>query len=178
MVVLIWLSLVTSYAEHLLVCLLATYVSSLVKCVFGTSGKLAIRLLVFSFYCRVLRVIYIFCIQLFVRNIIWKYFLRAYVSLLNSFSSVFWKARVFCVFFFNWRIIALHYCVGFCHTTVWISHKYTQVPSRLNLSLTPHPISPLWVVTKHQVELPVPIQQLPVAIYFTYGSVNISMLVS
>ena len=38
---------------------------------------------------------------------------------------------------FNWRIIALQYCVGFCHTSTWISHRYTYVPSLLNL----HPIS-------------------------------------
>ena len=41
--------------EFLLMCLLATHISSLVKCVFGTSDKLAIRLLVFSFYCWVFK---------------------------------------------------------------------------------------------------------------------------
>ena len=24
----------------------------------------------------------------------------------------------------NWSIIALQYCVGFCHTSTWISHRY------------------------------------------------------
>ena len=32
----------------------------------------------------------------------------------------------------NWRIVALQYCVGFCHTSTWISHRYTYVPSLLN----------------------------------------------
>ena len=43
-------------------------------------------------------------------------------------------------FIFNWRMIALQYCVGFCHTR-WIIHKYTYVPSLLNLPLPPpfHP---------------------------------------
>ena len=25
---------------------------------------------------------------------------------------------------FNWGITALRYCVGFCHTSTWISHRY------------------------------------------------------
>ena len=37
------------------------------------------------------------------------------------------------MFTFNWKIIALQYCVGFCHTTTWITHRYTYVPSLLNL---------------------------------------------
>ena len=44
---------------------------------------------------------------------------------------------------FNWRIIALQCCVGFCHTSAWISPDgYTYVPFLLNLSLTSHPIPP------------------------------------
>ena len=43
-------------------------------------------------------------------------------------------------FFFNWRLIALQYCVGFCHTSASICHRYTYVPSLLNLPPTPiHP---------------------------------------
>ena len=36
-------------------------------------------------------------------------------------------------FVFNWRIIALQCCIGFLCTTVWISCKYTCIPSFLNL---------------------------------------------
>ena len=43
-------------------------------------------------------------------------------------------------FFFNWGIIAVQCCVGFCHTA-WISHKCTYSPSLLSLLPTPHPIS-------------------------------------
>ena len=35
---------------------------------------------------------------------------------------------------FNWRIIALNCCVGFCHTTMWISQTY--MPSFLHLPPT------------------------------------------
>ena len=32
------------------------------------------------------------------------------------------------LFFFNWRLITLQYCGGFCHTLTWISHRCTCVP--------------------------------------------------
>ena len=38
---------------------------------------------------------------------------------------------------FNWRLIALQYCVGFCHTTTWIRHVYTSPPLREPPSHTP-----------------------------------------
>ena len=34
-------------------------------------------------------------------------------------------------FIFNWRIISLQHCVGFCQTSKWIGHRYTNVPSLL-----------------------------------------------
>ena len=39
------------------------------------------------------------------------------------------KKLDFYLFIFNWRIIALQYCAGFCHTSACIDHKYTFVPS-------------------------------------------------
>ena len=44
--------------------------------------------------------------------------------------------------FFNWRIIALQYCVGFCHTLAQFSHRYAYVPCLLNLPPASHPIHP------------------------------------
>ena len=32
------------------------------------------------------------------------------------------------LFCFNWRLITLQYCGGFCHTLTWISHGCTCVP--------------------------------------------------
>ena len=46
-------------------------------------------------------------------------------------------------FFLNFtrRIIALQYCVGFCHTSTWISHRYTYAPP-LDSLLSPIPSYP------------------------------------
>ena len=46
---------------------------------------------------------------------------------------------------FSWRIIALQYCVAFCHTATWISHRHTFVLSLLNLSSMPHLIPAFYV---------------------------------
>ena len=50
---------------------------------------------------------------------------------------------IFFNFIFHWRIITLQYCVGFCHTSKWISHRYTYAPSLWNLFPISHPITPL-----------------------------------
>ena len=45
------------------------------------------------------------------------------------------------LFFFNWRLITLQYCGGFCHTVTWISHVCTCVPHPEPPSHLPlHPI--------------------------------------
>ena len=47
----------------------------------------------------------------------------------------------FKVILFNWTIITLQYCDGFCHTSTWISHGCTYVPHPESPShLPPHPI--------------------------------------
>ena len=57
-------------------------------------------------------------------------------------------------FIFNWRIITLQCCVGFCHTTAWIIHKYAYMPS---LEPLPHPhIPPLCRHTAPRAMQPLP----------------------
>ena len=48
----------------------------------------------------------------------------------------------FCKFiYFNWRLITLQYCSGFCHTLTWISHGCTCIPHpKPPFHLPPHPI--------------------------------------
>ena len=45
--------------------------------------------------------------------------------------------------YFKWRVIALQCCVGFCHTSIWVSCRYACYPSLLNLPANSHPIPPL-----------------------------------
>ena len=47
--------------------------------------------------------------------------------------------------YFNWRLITLQYCNGFCHTLIWISHGFTCIPHP-EPSL---PIPSLWVIPVH-----------------------------
>ena len=43
--------------------------------------------------------------------------------------------------YFNWRLISLQYCSGFCRTLTWISHGCTCAPhSERPSHLPPHPI--------------------------------------
>ena len=62
------------------------------------------------------------------------------------------------------------YCVGFCLTTTWVSHKYTYF---FPPEPSPHPTSmtPFQVITEHQGELPGPCSSFPLAVDFVHGSV-------
>ena len=60
--------------------------------------------------------------------------------------------------------------VVFCQ--MWISHRYTYIPSLFNLSPISLPIPPLYVDTELLLEFPEPHSKFPMAIYFTYGNVS------
>ena len=46
------------------------------------------------------------------------------------------------IIYFNWSLITLQYCSGFCHTFTSISHGCTCVPHPEPIShLPPHPIT-------------------------------------
>ena len=62
------------------------------------------------------------------------------VLLIGSGSSAFsFYLTFFFKFIFNWRVIALQYCAGFC-CTMWISHNYTYI-SLLPLEPPSHSVS-------------------------------------
>ena len=77
-------------------------------------------------------------------------------------------------FYFNWRLITLQYCDGFCHTFTWISCGCTCVPH-------PDPPSPSHPSGSSQCTSPVhPVLcfEPGLAIYFTYDNIHVSMLIS
>ena len=80
--------------------------------------------------------------------------------------------------YFNWRIITLQYCDGFCHTSTWISYRCTYVP----LSWTPHPPPspphPSGLSQSTSFECPASCTEFALVIYFTYGNIHVSMLFS
>ena len=62
-----------------------------------------------------------------------------------SFQALLGLNLFLCFFlFFNWRIIALQNCVGFCQTSTWISHRHTYVPA-LSFSLS---LFLMWTIFK------------------------------
>ena len=65
------------------------------------------------------------------------------------------------LFIFNWRIIDLQYCIDFYQTSTGISHRFTHVPSHLNILPPSFPIPPLVVVMELWFKFRV-IQQLPI----------------
>ena len=57
--------------------------------------------------------------------------------MVSSLGQVFSLKKIF----FNWRLITLQYCGGFCHTLTWICHGCTCVPHPDPPALLPpHPI--------------------------------------
>ena len=60
------------------------------------------------------------------------------VTLLSGLNANEWCTSMFLLkFIFNWRIIALECCVGFCHTITWTSREYTHITFLLILPATP-----------------------------------------
>ena len=96
------------------------------------------------------------------------YYSDVYALSHNVFTTILWFRYSF---FFNLRIIALQYCVGFCHITTWISNRlHMSSPSQTSLTSTPlgyHTV-PGWA--------PGATQQLPPAIYFTHGKLHVSVI--
>ena len=65
----------------------------------------------------------------YLHSMLLRFFFKLFPYLaLWGFSCIIWDLSKN-VFIFNWRIIALHYCGGFCYISIWIRHRYTHLPS-------------------------------------------------
>jgi len=78
---------------------------------------------------------------------------------------------------FNWRLITLQYCSGFCHTLTWVSHGCTCVPHAEPPSYLP-PYHPSGSSQYTSPELPVWYIKPGLAVYLTYGNIHVSVLFS
>ena len=111
----------------------------------------------------------------------WRRLLKAPWKAGRSNLSIFFFSPNFLLFllfvYFNWRLITLQYCSGFCHTFTWISHGWTCAPHPEPQShIHPHPISQGHASAPALSTLSY-IKPGPV-IYFTYDNIHVSMLFS
>ena len=94
-------------------------------------------------------------------------------SNISALYIIFWFSN-FLTIYFNWRLITLQYCGGFCHTFTWISHVCTCVPH-------PDPPSPYHPSGSSQCTGPersASCIKPGLAICFAYGNIHVSMLFS
>ena len=80
--------------------------------------------------------------------------------------------------YFNWRLIILQYCSGFCHKLTWISHRYTCVPHPEPPSHLPSPSHPSGSSQCTGPEHLVLCIKPGLVICFTFGNIHVSMLFS
>ena len=85
---------------------------------------------------------------------------------------------IFLFIYFNWRLITLQYCDGFCHTLTWISHGCACVPHPEPPLPPPSPSHPSGSSQCTGPECPVSCIQPGLAICFTYVNIHVSMLFS
>ena len=85
---------------------------------------------------------------------------------------------VFKFIYFNWRIITLQYCDGFCHTSTLAGRRYTCVPPSGTPSPTYLPTHPSGLSQGPGPGSPALCTELALVIHSTYGNVYVSILFS
>ena len=83
------------------------------------------------------------------------------------------KQLLFYLFiYFNWRLITLQYCGGFCHSSTWIRHGYTCVLHPEPPLPPPSPPHPSGLSQSTSLECPASCIEFALVIYFTYGNIH------
>ena len=85
----------------------------------------------------------------------------------NGFVCLF--VCLFVFIYFNWRLITLQYCSGFCHTLTWVSHGFTCVPHPESLLASSSPSHPSRSSQCTSPEHPVSCIKPGLVICFTYN---------
>ena len=100
--------------------------------------------------------------------------------LLSLWNIYFYLLEIFYYFFnyFNWRLITLQYCGGFCHTSTWINHRCTYVPLSWTLLPPPSLPHPSGLSQSTGFECCASCIELALVLCFTYGDIHVSMLFS
>ena len=96
------------------------------------------------------------------------------MSLFSSFLLFFF----YLIIYFNWRLITLHYCGGFCHTLTRISHGCTCVPHPEPPLPSPSPYHRSGSSQCTRPEHPVSWIEPRLVICFTYDNIHDSILFS
>ena len=100
--------------------------------------------------------------------------LQIYVHSVEILQVIIFKKNHLCI---NWKVVALQYCDGFCHQPHELAMGKHVSPSWF--PLPPHcPPHPLGVAEHGHFGFPASNIKLPLAIYFTFGDVHVSMLFS
>ena len=127
-----------------------------------------------------------------------RYRVKAEVKVTSWISLTKWKGKIFphemnemwqsficfkCIYFlksiyFNWSLITLQYCGGFCYTLTWISHRSTCVPHPKPPLPRPCPLHPSGLSQCTSFECPISCTKLRLVIYFTFGNIHVSVLFS
>ena len=96
------------------------------------------------------------------------------VIFLQCVFSSYLSFRFLKLVYFNWRLITLQYC-GFCHTSPWISHGCTCVPSSWTPLPPPSPPHLPGLSQSTSFECSASCIKLALVIYFIYGNIYASM---
>ena len=109
--------------------------------------------------------------------------IQFYIYIYLFFFKFFSHLGYYRIYFFNTSLLEYNCFTVLCQFLLYnkvnqpYAYIYPHIPALLSLPPTP-PIPPLQVVAKHQADLPVLCGCFPLAVYFTFGSIYMSVPLS